>query len=161
MYCLFSFFDSYTNLHCAMHILTADWVGRLIAMVQKACTYMWQSRVEFEGYIIAYFDRIGAFEASYRWTSAKGGAHTRFVDAWISNESTKCIWAPPLTEVQRYGTLNAAMRSTYATQSHIHIKLNIQHFNSLYRQCACVGVVRILYSKIYDFPHTCRHFVGQ
>ena len=32
---------------------------------------------------------------------------------------------------------------------------------SLYRRCACVGVVRILYSKVYDFPHTRRHFVGQ
>ena len=26
---------------------------------------------------------------------------------------------------------------------------------------ACVGVVRVLYSKVYDFPHTYRHFVGQ
>ena len=48
-------------------------------------TYMWQSRVEFEGYSVAYFDCIVAFEAPYRWTSAKGGAHTCFVDAWISN----------------------------------------------------------------------------
>ena len=30
-----------------------------------------------------------------------------------------------------------------------------------YRPCACVGVVRILYLKVYDFPHTRRHFVGQ
>ena len=28
--------------------------------------YMWQSRVEFEGYSVAYFDRIVAFEAPYR-----------------------------------------------------------------------------------------------
>ena len=27
---------------------------------------MWQSRVEFEGYSVTYFDRIGAFEVSYR-----------------------------------------------------------------------------------------------
>ena len=30
-----------------------------------------------------------------------------------------------------------------------------------YRPCACVGVVRILYLKVYNFPHTRRHFVGQ
>ena len=28
--------------------------------------HMWQSRVEIEGYSIAYFDRIAAFEAPYR-----------------------------------------------------------------------------------------------
>ena len=31
-----------------------------------------------------------------RWTSAKGGAHTHYVNAWISDPSTKRIWAPPL-----------------------------------------------------------------
>ena len=34
-----------------------------------ACMYvyhMWQSRVELEGYSVAYFDRIAAFEAPYR-----------------------------------------------------------------------------------------------
>ena len=77
---------------------------------------MWQSRVEVEGYSVAYFDRIAAFKAPYRWTCVKGGAHTRFVDAWISNESTKCIWAPPLIEVQQYGASKAAMRSKYATE---------------------------------------------
>ena len=77
---------------------------------------MWQSRVEIEGYSVAYFVRIAVFEAPYCWTSVKGGAHTRFVDAWISNESTKRIWAPPLTEVQQYGASNAAMRSKYATE---------------------------------------------
>ena len=29
------------------------------------------------------------------------------------------------------------------------------------RLCACMGVVRILYLKIHDFPHTHQHFVGQ
>ena len=28
--------------------------------------YMWQSRVEIEGYSVAYFDRLAAFEAPYR-----------------------------------------------------------------------------------------------
>ena len=42
--------------------------------------YMWQSRVEIEGYSVAYFDRIVAFEAPYRWTSVKGGAYMHFVN---------------------------------------------------------------------------------
>ena len=70
-----------------------------IAYISATRCYMWQSRVEFEGYSVAYFNRISAFEASYRWTSTKGGTHTCFVDAWISNESTKRTWALPLTEV--------------------------------------------------------------
>ena len=32
---------------------------------------------------------------------------------------------------------------------------------SEYRPCACMGMVRILYLKVYDFSHTHRHFVGQ
>ena len=42
--------------------------------------------------------------------SVKGGAHTCFIDVWISNNmSTKHIWAPPLTEVQWYNALNTAI----------------------------------------------------
>ena len=77
---------------------------------------MWQSRVEIEGYSVAYFDCIAAFEAPYRWTSVKGEAHMRFVDLLDIHASTKRVWAPPLTEVQRYGASNAAMRSKYATE---------------------------------------------
>ena len=43
--------------------------------------YVWQSRVEIEGYSVAYFDRIDAFGVPYRRTSVKGRAHTRFKDA--------------------------------------------------------------------------------
>ena len=77
---------------------------------------MWQSHVEIDGYSIAYFDRIAVFEVPYRWTSVKGSAHMCFVDAWISNKSTKHIWAPPLTEVQEYGASNTAMQSKYVTK---------------------------------------------
>ena len=42
---------------------------------------MWQSCVEIEGYSVMYFDRIAAFEAPYRRTSARGVAHMRFVDS--------------------------------------------------------------------------------
>ena len=79
-------------------------------------TDMWQSRVEMEGYSIAYFDRIVAFEAPYRWTSIKGGAHMRFVDSWDIHTSTKRVWAPSLTEAQRYGTSKATMRLKYTTE---------------------------------------------
>ena len=39
--------------------------------------------------------------------------------------------------------------------------LNTTEIIDMYRPCACVGMVRILYWKVYDFPHTPRHFVGQ
>ena len=74
---------------------------------------MWQSRVEIEGYSIAYFDCIATFEAPHRWTSVKGDAHMRFVDLLDIHGSTKCIWAPPLTELQPYNTSKAAMWSKY------------------------------------------------
>ena len=77
---------------------------------------MWQSRVEIEGYSVAYFNRIAAFEAPYCWTSVKGGAHMHFVDLLDVHASTKPVWALPLMEVQRYGALNAAMQSKYATE---------------------------------------------
>ena len=69
---------------------------------------MQQSRVEIKGYSVAYFDRIAAFEAPYRWTSVKGGAHMRFIDSLDIHASTK--------RVQRYGASNAAMRSKYVTE---------------------------------------------
>ena len=68
---------------------------------------MWQSHVEIEGYSDVYFNRIAVFEAPYRWTAVKGGAHTL---------SMKRIWALPLTEVQRYGASNTVMRSKYVTE---------------------------------------------
>ena len=43
--------------------------------------YMWQSRVEVEGYSVAYFNRIAVFEEMYRWISIKGGAYMCLVDA--------------------------------------------------------------------------------
>ena len=76
---------------------------------------MWQSHVEIQD-SVTYFDYIALFEVPYHWTSIKGGAHTQFVDAWIANESTKWLWAPPLTEVQQYSTLNTAMQWKYATE---------------------------------------------
>ena len=41
---------------------------------------MWQSRVEIEGYSVAYFDHFAAFEAAYCWTSVKGRAHMHFIN---------------------------------------------------------------------------------
>ena len=77
---------------------------------------MWQSRVEIEGYSVAYFDHIVAFEVPYRWTSIKGGDHMRFVDSLAIHASTKRVWALPLVEVQQYGASKAMMRSKYVTE---------------------------------------------
>ena len=86
------------------------------AYVATVQVHMWQSHVEIEGYSIAYFDHIAAFEVPYYWTSGKGGAHMHFVDSLDIHASTKHVWAPPLTEVQQYGASNAAMRLKYATE---------------------------------------------
>ena len=59
------------------------------AEYSQAPTNMWQSHVKIEGDFVVYFDHIAVFEALCHWTSIKGGAHTCFVDALISNESTK------------------------------------------------------------------------
>ena len=77
---------------------------------------MWQSRVEIQGYSVAYFDRFAAFEALYRWTSVKGGAHMHFVDSLDIHTSTKYVWAPPLTEAQQYGASKAMTQSKYTTE---------------------------------------------
>ena len=52
---------------------------------------MWQSRVEIEHYSIAYFERIAAFEALYRRTSVKGGAHIRCVNVAGVDEFTQRV----------------------------------------------------------------------
>ena len=43
-------------------------------------------------------------------------SRVEIVDLLDIHASTKRIWAPPLTEVQRYGTLKAAMQSKYTTK---------------------------------------------
>ena len=54
---------------------------------------MWQSRIEIENYSVTYFDHIATLNASYCWTSNKGGAHIRFVDFnWFDRESNGHKW---------------------------------------------------------------------
>ena len=53
--------------------------------------HMWQSRVEIEGYFVVYFDCIAAFEAPYRCTCVKGGAHMHFVDSLDIHAFTKHV----------------------------------------------------------------------
>ena len=45
--------------------------------------HMWQSCVEVKDYSVAYFDHITALEASYCWTSVKGGAYIHLVNLFI------------------------------------------------------------------------------
>ena len=52
---------------------------------------MWQSRLEIEDYFVEYFNRITAFEAPYRCTSVKGGAHMCFVDSLDIHASVKHV----------------------------------------------------------------------
>ena len=58
----FSDCTEHTCIHKHSSILRLDlWFG-----IDSVDIYMWQSRVEIEGYSVAYFDRIVAFEAPYR-----------------------------------------------------------------------------------------------
>ena len=36
--------------------------------------------IEIEYYSVAYYERITKFDALWRWTSAKGETHTRYVN---------------------------------------------------------------------------------
>ena len=67
--------------------------------------HMWQSHVEIEGCFVAYFDCITVFKVPYRWTSVKGGAHTCFVDAWISSRSVKHVYITTYSGTSEKGTL--------------------------------------------------------
>ena len=69
----------------------------------KEANQVWHSRAEIEPSRISITKRRIAELPS-------------FVDAWKSNQSTKCIWTSPLTEVEKYGTSKAAMQSKYATK---------------------------------------------
>ena len=73
-------------------------------------------RVEIECYSVAYFYRVTAFKVPYLRTSVKGGAQTQCVIALIVTTFTQHVLAPPLTEVRRYGALNAVTQSKYATE---------------------------------------------
>ena len=65
---------------------------------------MWQSNLDIEDYS-AHLDRITVFKVPYRWTLLKW-TDAHFIDL-------KHVWAPPLTEVQRYGASNIAVHSKY------------------------------------------------
>ena len=50
--------------HAAIYTRRLNWVP--LDYVCMPDIHMWQSRVEIEGYSVAYFDRIAVFEAPYR-----------------------------------------------------------------------------------------------
>ena len=129
-------------------------------------THMWPSCVEIEGYSVAYLNYIAAFKVPYCWTSVKGGAHMRFIAAWISNKSAKCIWAPPLTEVQRYSASKAADRNmrwnnlwflhgtaTHAFISSMHVvdtsisDASTSVYESCPKQCSLVQALWLVWCK--------------
>ena len=88
--------------------------------------------VEIENYSVAYFNCITVFEVPYCWTSIKGGVHTCLVDAWLVNESTKCVWAPPLMKLSdTYGALNTAMQYI-EIRNGIYLNLRFLHGTATY-----------------------------
>ena len=66
-----------------------------------------------------------------------GGAYMCFVESLDIHATTKHVWAPPLTEVQRYGALNTAMRLKYVTD------MGLPHTQSCHA-CGSTSVVFVL-----------------
>ena len=52
-------------LRCDIGTVREEVRGLKEGLKRKKKRYVWQSRVEIEGYSVAYFDRIAAFEAPY------------------------------------------------------------------------------------------------
>ena len=63
----------------------------IVCAVKMTGKYMWQSRLEIEDYFVKYFNRITAFEAPYRCTSVKSGAHMCLVDSLDIYASVKHV----------------------------------------------------------------------
>ena len=101
--------------------------------------HMWQSRVEIKGYSVVYFDQIAGFEEPYQWTFVKGGAHTRFIDVWTSNESTKQVWAPPFMEVHRNFS-NTVLQMQRCNQNIWQNNTQDCHMY-MYPQCNATGIL--------------------
>ena len=66
-------------------------------------------------HFVAYFDCIFVFEMRFLSTSFQNGAHMRYAVASTVVAFTQHVQAPPLTEIQRYRTLNIAMWLKYTT----------------------------------------------
>ena len=66
-YYVFVFHITYTNKWLKALILSVIqtfWLFEFFVVLLRV-DHMWQSRVETEGYSVAYFDRIAAFKALY------------------------------------------------------------------------------------------------
>ena len=79
--------------------------------------YMWQSRVEIGHYYVVYFNCIIVFEALYRRTSTKGGAHTHCNRCAKTSIYMQYAWAPPLTEVLHFSRI---VLDFYPGVQHVH-----------------------------------------
>ena len=113
-------------------------------------------RVRIKGYSFSYFNRIAVFVMPYHWTFVKGGTRTYFIDAWVSNESTKHIWAPPLTEVQRYSALTQRcnrnlwqnnLRFLHGTATFVFYPRLPQHVWKPWTETECYSVPSCLFAS--------------
>ena len=69
-----------------------------------------------------------------------GWAHMCFIDAWITTKFTKHVWASPLTDIQRYGTLKTAMRPKYTAE-----------WCSCDSSWSCLGTEECIYCRFKKF----------
>ena len=88
----------------------------IISSVNNASSFICGSPMENEHYSIAYYAHTNSFKAIYLRTSVKGGAYTCCIETSHIDATTQHMSAPPLTEVQRYSTLNEQMQSKYAME---------------------------------------------
>ena len=89
----------------------------------KPFVHMWQSCVKVKDYSVACFDRIAAFEASYRWTSVKGGAYMHFTHLQSMDEP--CPYGSSVVWHFKHGntikTHEQIIFDCYMGLSHIHL----------------------------------------
>ena len=85
----------------------------------KLPKHMCQCWIESKCFSVAYFKHVTEFDMLLRWASAKGGAHTRCVNAWISDASIKRPWDPPSAEAKYYSVSNAVMHFRYAMEKYL------------------------------------------
>ena len=99
------------------------------------------------------------YKQAMSWLVRSWGVHTTWNSSpWAKDGGS---WWLPFPPLHATGTQYNLYKATALGATTVHVKKATKGLICFYRPCACVGVVRILYLKVYDFPHTRRHFVGQ
>ena len=96
--------------------------------------YMRQSWVENEHYSVAYFDRITALETGYLWTSVKGGAQMRCVNASIVAAFTQRKFRDITFQMQRRDQNTQRNKVRFLLGTATHVSGFVSHTLWMFRQ---------------------------